>query len=139
MAKTNAQTKITKDDERRIAPRENLDPIKIKGLMSMDHRTLLSRDGAIVNASKTGFRLLVERKNLIPPEFRDALSLAELEGDQVVLTIVPMDLEISGKITRTKRVNKEVYEVCVDYSEDAPEYWREALMDMLPRASDYKD
>lgn len=124
--------------DRRVAPREKLAPIEVRGLMSLDHLTQISRHAVIVEASKTGFLLNINRKDLIPKQFRDAISLAELEGDQLLLTIDPMDLEISGRIARTKRLDKETYEVAVDYSEDSPEYWREALMDMLPRSSDYK-
>jgi hypothetical protein len=100
--------------------------------------TLLSRIGHIVDASKTGFLLHVERKNLVPKKFRETLSLAELEGDRVILMIEPLNLEITGKIIRSKRITKELYEIVIDFSDDAPEYWRECLVEMLPRASDYE-
>jgi len=122
--------------DRRVSPRE-LDPIQIKGLTSLDHKTLLSRTGHIIDASATGFLLHVARKDLVPQRFRENLSLSELEGDQIILTIDPLQLEIGGKIVRTKRLTKELYEIVVDFSSDAPEYWREALLEMLPRASDY--
>jgi hypothetical protein len=125
--------------EKRGAPREKLDPIPIRALTSIDHRTMLSRTGTIVDASKTGFLLYVNRKDLLPKEFRDSLSIAELEGDRVILMIEPMNLEIGGTIARTKRLNKDVYEICVDFSDDAPEYWREALLDMLPRRTDFEN
>jgi hypothetical protein len=123
--------------ERRISPREKVQPIAVRALTSLDHKTQLSRIAHIVDASTTGFLLHVDRKELVPQKFRDALSLSELEGDQVILMIDPLNLEIGGQIVRTKRINKETYEICVDFSSDAPEYWREALIDMLPRASDY--
>jgi hypothetical protein len=125
--------------DRRYAPRENLDPIEIRGLTSLDHKTLLSRTGCIVEASKNGFLLQITRKDLVPPEFKDALSLSEFEGDQVILMINPMNLEIGGRIARTKRLSKDVFEIAVDYSADAPEYWREILLEMLPRGRDYVD
>lgn len=128
-----------KKQERRNAPRERLEPIAIRGFTSLDHKTLLSRSGYILEASSTGFMLHIPRKEIVPPKFRDAISLHELEGDHVILTIDVMDLEISGQIIRTKRINKETYEIAIDFSEDAPEYWREALIDMLPRGSDYDD
>ena len=124
--------------DRREAPREKLNPIEIRGLTSLDHLTLLSRTGHIVDASKTGFLLHVSRKNLVPQKFRETLSLDELVGDRVILMIDPLNLEIGGCIARTKRLNKETYEIVVDFSSDAPEYWREALLDMLPRGSDYE-
>ena len=123
--------------ERRVAPREKFQPIEIRGLTSLDHKTLVSRQGHIVEASTVGFVIQLSRKDLVPKEFREALSLSELEGDQVILLIDLLNLEIGGRIARTRRINKEVYEICVDFSENAPEYWREALVDMLPRASDF--
>lgn len=134
-----ASSRAKEAHDRRGAPREKLAPIPIKGLTSLDHRTMLSRVGHIVDASKTGFMLQVARKDLVPKQFRESLSLSELEGDGVILTIEPLDLEIGGTIARTRRIGKDVYEICVDFSDDAPEYWREALIDMLPRGSDYKD
>lgn len=124
--------------DRRYAPREKFEHIQIRGLTSLDHKTLVSRLGHIVDASKTGFLLHVPRENLVPKHLRESLSLAELEGDKVILTIEPLNLEIGGKIARTRRINKETFEICVDFSDDAPEYWREALLDMLPRASDFE-
>jgi len=127
-----------KNSERRIAPREELDPIQIRAFTSLDHMTLLSRKGAIVEASTTGFLLQIERKELVPKQFQKELSLDALLGDKVMLMIDAMNLEIGGKIARTKRITKDLFEVAIDYSEDAPEYWREILVDMLPRGRDYE-
>lgn len=126
------------DAERRIAPREELDPIEIRGLTSLDHMTLLSRTGFIVEASTTGFLLHVERRDIVPKQFKEAISIHELEGDKVILWIDPLNLEIAGKIARTRRISKEMYEIAVDYSDDAPEYWRECLLELLPRGYDYE-
>ena len=124
--------------DRRIAPREAMDPIQIRAFTSLDHMTLLSRKGAIVEVSTTGFLLQIERKELVPKQFQKELSLDALLGDKVMLMIDVMNLEIGGKITRTKRLTKDLFEIAVDYSEDAPEYWREILVDMLPRGKDYE-
>jgi hypothetical protein len=126
------------NSDRRYAPREKVDPIEIRGFTSLDHMTLLSRTGSIVDISKTGFLLHIERKNIVPKQFRETLSLAELEGDRVILMIEPLNLEVGGKIVRSKRITKDLYEIVIDFSEDAPEYWRECLVEMLPRASDYE-
>ncbi len=126
------------NSERRIAPREAVDPIQIRGFTSLDHMTLLSRSGAIVEASTTGFLLQLERKEIVPKQFQKELSLDVLLGDKVILMIDAMNLEIGGKIARTKRLTKDLFEIAIDYSDDAPEYWREILVEMLPRGRDYK-
>lgn len=115
------------------AAREDLEPLPIRGLTSIDHMTLLARKGFLVEASTTGFLLEIERRDLAPKIFRDSLSLQELEGDRVYLMIDAMNLEVGGTITRTKRVNKDRYQIAVDFREDAPEYWRECLLELLPR------
>jgi hypothetical protein len=126
-----------KSSERRIAPREVVDPIQIRSFTSLDHMTLLTRAGSIIEASTTGFLLHIERKELVPKQFQKELSLDVLLGDQVLLMIDVMNLEIGGKIARTKRVTKDIFEIAIDYSEDAPEYWREILVEMLPRGKDF--
>jgi hypothetical protein len=125
------------DENRRLSPRESFEPIAIRGFTSLDHMTLISRSGYIVDASTTGFLIEVERKDLVPKEFRGLLSLDPLEGDQVFLMIEALNLELGGKIARTRRVSKDRYEIAIDFSNDAPEYWRECLLDLLPRADDF--
>ena len=114
-----------------------MDPIEIKSFTSLDHMTLVSRTGVLVEASSTGFLLNIKRSELVPKEFKNQLSLDALIGDRVMLRIDPMNLEMSGKVARTKRLTKDLFEIAIDYSDDAPEYWRELLVDMLPRGSDY--
>lgn len=141
MSKRTQQTVAVKSSsgaDRRVAPREKVEPIQVRALTSLDHKTQLSRTAQIVDASTSGFKLHVARKDLIPKQFREALSLSEIEGDQVILNIEPLNLEIGGQIARTKRINKDTYEIIIDFSNDAPEYWREALIDMLPRSSDFE-
>ena len=115
------------------ALRENLEPIPIRSLTSIDHMTLLARSGWIVEASTTGFLIEIERRALAPKVFRDSLSLSELEGDKVYLMIDAMNLEIGGTITRTHRLTKDRWQIAIDFREDAPEYWRECLVELLPK------
>ena len=115
------------------ALRENLEPLPIRGLTSIDHMTLLARRGWLVEASTTGFLLEIERKDIAPKTFRDSLSLKELEGDKVYLMIDAMNLEVGGIIARTHRVNKDRWQIAIDFREDAPEYWRECLIELLPK------
>ncbi len=119
------------DSERRISKREEVEPIEIKSFTSLDHLTLISRTGHIIDASRTGFLLRLSRSDLVPKQFRENLSLSVLNDTRVMLTIANMNLELSGRITRTKRLDKDFYEIAVDYSEDAEDYWRDLLFEML--------
>ena len=118
--------------ERRAAERQKVHPLKVTNFTSLDHMTLLSRNGHIVNASVTGFLLELSRKDIVPKELREGLSLEMLKGDKVLLRLEEMNLEISGTIARTQR-SKDKYRIAIDFSDDAPEFWRECLMDLLPR------
>ncbi len=115
------------------ALRENLEPLSIRALTSIDHMTLLARRGWLVEASTTGFLIEVERRDLAPKSFRDSLSLKDLEGDKVYLMIDAMNLEVGGVITRTHRLTKDRWQIAIDFREDAPEYWRECLVELLPK------
>jgi hypothetical protein len=115
------------------AARQEVYPIRVSSFTSLDHLTMISREGHIVDASATGFLLAVERKALLPKQFRDALSLDDLTGAKVILRLEEMNLEIGGVVTRTQRKAKDLFEIAIDFSEDAPEFWRECLMDLLPR------
>lgn len=125
--------------EKRIAPRQDLAPLQISQFTSLDHRTILCRSGEIIEASKTGFCLQIKRKDLVPKRFRESLSLQALEGDKILLKVDQMDLELSGTIKRTTRKGKDIFEIGIDYSEDAPEYWRECLLDLLPKPGEMED
>lgn len=115
------------------AIREDVHPIRVSGFTSLDHLTMISREAIIVDASTTGFLLRVERKNLLPEKFRGTLSLADLEGAKVIIRLEELNLEIGGVVARTARKTKDAFDVAIDFSEDAPEFWRECLMDLLPR------
>jgi hypothetical protein len=119
--------------ERRVAKRDAIDPIEITGFTSMDHMTLISRTGHITDASSTGFCIELGHRDLVPKMLRDNLSLDLLVGDQVILFIPKMNLELSGKVARTKLVGNKRHEIAIDFSDDAPEYWRECLFELLPR------
>ncbi|CAN5680260.1 hypothetical protein BH10BDE1_BH10BDE1_17430 [soil metagenome] len=121
------------------ALRENLEPLSIRGLTSIDHMTLLARNGWLVEASTTGFLIEIERRDLAPKSFRDSLSLKELEGDRVYLMIDAMNLEVGGTITRTHRMTKDRWQIAIDFREDAPEYWRECLVELLPKPGQFED
>lgn len=125
--------------ERRISNRKEVHPLKISYLAVLDSMTKLVRNGTILNASPQGMLLIVKRDDLIPKTLRGSLSLDSLVGDSVVIKIDEMNLELSGAITRTKFLGKEGFELAIDYSTDAPLYWRECLMDLLPTPAEFDE
>lgn len=118
---------------RRVAPRKEVSPMHITYLTSLDDFAKIAKNCEIVEASASGILLLIRRDELIPPALRKNLNLDALIGDRVFMHLEAMNLELSGVITRTQLVGKKGFYVAVDYSDEAPEYWRECLMDLLPQ------
>ncbi len=118
---------------RRVAPRKEVSPIHISYLTSLDDFAKIAKNCEIVEASSTGLLLHVKREDLIPGALRKNLTLDVLIGDRVFMHLEEMNLEISGVITRTNLTGKKGFQIAIDYSDEAPEYWRECLMDLLPQ------
>lgn len=117
---------------RRVAPRKEVSPIHISYLTSLDDFAKIARNCEITEASSSGILLRVKREDLIPVALRNVLTLDALIGDRVFMHLEEMNLEISGVITRTQLIGKKGFCIAIDYSDEAPEYWRECLMDLLP-------
>ena len=131
-AKAPAKAAAKQGDERRVAPRKELSPINVSYITSLTDFARIARNCEIVEASKTGLLLLIKREDLIPVSLRKNLTLDALIGENIFMHLEDMNLEISGSIARTQLLGKKGFHVAIDYSEDAPEYWRECLMDLLP-------
>lgn len=121
----------------RSAPRKEVEPIKVSYMASLDDLAKIAKNCQIVEASATGLLLTVLRDDLIPQSLRGNLNLDCLLGNRVYLKLEPMNMEISGEIKRTKFLGKHGFHIAVDYSDDAPEYWRECLMDLLPKPGEF--
>ena len=118
----------------RSAPRQEIEPLTIQSISLMENLVKVCRGGIIREASTTGFLVELKRENLVMRELRQNLSLDVLVGSTVLIYLPQMDLELSGQVARTKFLGKEEgYLIGIDYSSDAPEYWRECLLDLLPK------
>lgn len=117
---------------RRVAPRKEVSPIHVSYLTSLDDFAKIAKNCEIVEASSTGLLLHIRREDLIPSALRKVLTLDVLIGDRVFMHLNELNLEVSGVITRTQLLGKKGFNLAIDYSDEAPEYWRECLMDLLP-------
>lgn len=118
----------------RQAPRKEIAPLTLDSFNSMESLEKIATYGEIVEASSSGILIVFKRDDFIKKELRSNLNLDSLVGHKVYFTIHEMDLEISGTVARTKFLGKKGFQVAVDYSSDAPEYWRECLIDLLPNS-----
>ncbi|WP_409478815.1 hypothetical protein [Pseudobdellovibrio sp. HCB154] len=118
----------------RQAPRKEIVPLTLDAFSSMESLEKIAKYGEIIEASASGILINFKREDFIKKELRSNLNLDALVGHKVFFTIHEMDLEISGTVARTKFLGKKGFQVAVDYSTDAPEYWRECLIDLLPNS-----
>ena len=125
-----SKTKVVPN--RRVAPRKEITPINVSYITSLSDFTKIAKNCEIVEASATGLLLLIKREDILPSSLRKNLNLDMVLGESIFMHLEDMNLEISGSIARTQLLGKKGFYVAVDYSEDAPEYWRECLMDLLP-------
>lgn len=106
---------------------------------SLENLSKIARGGFLVEASVSGFLLIIPRDQLVPMEFRRNLNLDSLLGHKILVHLKDLNLEISGRVARTRLRGKVGFEVGVDYSDDAPEYWRECLVDLLPAPGELEE
>jgi hypothetical protein len=125
--------------EKRYFDRQAVDPLAVQGLISIQDLTPIADGGYLVEASPSGFRLEITRDDLCDPLLRENLSLADIEGVQISLFIPAMDLDITGIIARTRYCGEARFEIGIDYTSDAPEYWRECLCDLLPKPGEMSE
>lgn len=106
--------------------------LTIDSLSSAESLQKFAKYGLILEASASGILMQFKREDFVAKELRSTLNLDTLVGKHVYVNIHEMNLEISGKVARTKFLGKDGFLVAIDYTEDAPEYWRECLIDLLP-------
>lgn len=116
----------------RSSPRKDITQLTLDSFSSLESLEKLADHGDVVEASTSGILIHFKREDFIKRELRSNLSIDSLVGSKVFFTIHEMDLEITGTVARTQFLGKKGFYVAIDYSSDAPEYWRECLMDLLP-------
>ncbi|PWU16402.1 MAG: hypothetical protein C5B49_10550 [Bdellovibrio sp.] len=127
------------DQARRSAPRKDVTPVSVSTVASLENLAKIAKGGMLTEASTTGFLLIIPREHLVPLDLRRNLSLESLVGTKILVHLTELNLEISGRIARTRLRGKAGFEVGVDYSDEAPEYWRECLVDLLPAPGEIEE
>lgn len=122
----------------RAAPRKELTPLHVSSVSSLENLAKIARSGEVIEASISGILLMVRREDLVPTALRKNLNIDALVGDKILIHLPDLNLEIAGKVARTRFMGKEGFEIGIDYSDDAPEYWRECLVDLLPAPGEFE-
>ena len=78
---------------RRVAPRRDITPLEVSSVSSLENLAKIARYAEIVEASTTGFLLLIRREDLIPIALRKNLTLESLHGSKILLHLPQMNIE----------------------------------------------
>ncbi len=118
--------------DKRVASRKDVDFIKVNDLTAIMDYSVIAQTGQIINASASGFLLQIDRKDILPKDLKDNLTLDSTLGQQVVLYLPQMNLDLDGTITRASHMGRGKFVVAIDFSAEVPSYWRDCLIDLLP-------
>lgn len=121
-----------KSSERRKADRKNVDSIEVSELTALSQYKVLARAAQITNASTSGLLMTLNRKDLVPKELRENISMDALVGQQVAMFLPQMNLDLDGRVVRAKHVGRGQFNIAIEFSDEVPLYWRECLIDLLP-------
>lgn len=117
---------------RRRYDRKLLDPIHVTDIQAPGKSIVLAQHGTILNASAGGLLIRVCHSDLNAEIRRHTIPLHTLEGEPVVMTIHEMALTIDGRVVRAYQAAPEWCDIAIDFTENAPPYWRECLAELLP-------
>lgn len=123
--------------EKREYTRKLLDPLHVTDIQAIDRFILLAGYGTVLNASATGLLIEIQPNDLSPELQHNELMLDAIQGSDVMMKIVEMRLEIDGKVVRAHETAHGCYEIAIDFTANAPAYWRECFADLLPQRGEY--
>jgi hypothetical protein len=135
---TNIQeTNENVEDQRSHAFRKDIAEIYVLNVKDLNSNEVLFSRAEVLDVSVTGLLLSVKRDEIVAMSLRSTLTMSLLHDVSVGFTIEVMDTYIEGTIKRTKLHGRGEFLIAVDFREDAPEYWRESLVDLLPSKDDF--
>jgi hypothetical protein len=117
---------------RRQYDRKLLDPIHVTEIKAPGKSIVLAHHGTILNASASGLLIRILCSDLNAEILRHTIPLHTLEGEPVTMTILEMALDIDGRVVRAHQSAPEWYDIAIDFTDNAPPYWRECLAELLP-------
>lgn len=118
--------------------RKLVDPIHVINVRLANSNTALARYGTILNTSTSGLLIEVCPSDVSPEVLRNKLLLSRIEGEIILMTVDEMSLEIDGRVVRFCYNDKEMFEIAIDFTANAPAYWRECFADLLPSLGEFE-
>lgn len=124
-------------NERRRVQRKTTEAVTVEDLTDCSNYNIIAKQGHILTASTKSFLVQIHRDQIVPKDLKQNLSLDGVVGQQIVLYLPQMSLDLDGQIIRAHHIGKGVFELVIAFSEDIPEYWRECLIELLPTPGEF--
>ena len=128
--------KNKKNSRRLQSDRKVVSEIHVLNVKNIANGEVFFSRASVVDVSPTGLLLRVQREDILALSLRSTLTLSHIHNVSVGFTIEVMDTYLEGFISRTKAEGKGDFLAAVDFREDAPDYWRQCFVDLLPTNDD---
>ncbi len=112
--------------------RKSVHQVAVKDIHFIKNGEILFRRGVVVDVSATGILLTINRRDIESESLRASLTFESIHNEPIGFHIDMMETYIEGVVVRSKLQNKGQFQIAVDFRNDAPEYWRQAFVDILP-------
>jgi len=118
----------------RTAPRKET-AIWISDVQSLNDHSVLFSQAIVKDVSSSGLLIHVAREHIVNRSLRATLTFDHLRELGVSFRLEGMTTVLEGIVIRTKPLGRGSFELGIDFREDAPQYWREILVELMPDGS----
>ena len=104
--------------------------LKASSISFLGEENIFLKKALISKLNSRGFNLIFHHRDLVPSalKFRPALHSF---WDKSIHTYIPnMEMDLEGRVTGTRRLEKGNFEVNIEFSQETPSYWRECLFEL---------
>lgn len=96
-------------------------------IVSLSGQETLSRANQLASASVKGLRVYSDKKGFLIP----TKDFSKILNHPVELFLSQYELKFHGVIKKIQAIEKDLFEIQIDFTEDTPHYYRECVEDLL--------
>ena len=106
--------------------------IKATSIALAEEEELVVKKAFVSHLSPLGFKLICHSKNFITETLKFQMSCYALWQKELYMYIPDMNLDLEGIVTHVRYIQNGRWEISIEFSPSAPQYWRECLSDLWP-------
>ena len=106
--------------------------IKVASIALAEEEKLVVKKAFVSNLSPLGFKLVFHNQNFISDSLKFHLHFYALLQKELCMYIPDMEMDLDGIVTDVRYLEDGKWEVSIEFSPSAPQYWRECLCDLWP-------